>query len=158
MWAIFKVFIKFVTILLLFYVFWFFGHEAYGILAPRPGNEPTPPALEGEVLTTGPPGKSQCSFLDIAKFPSTGTIPLCFPLNNVWKCLFSPQCCPERALQHFDFFFFANLISDKCYLSKVLKFCISLIMSEVKHLFIYWKSILKSFYELSVHVFCPFYL
>ena len=59
MWTIFKVFIEFVTILLLFYVFfWFFGHEACGILAPRPGIEPAPPALEGEVLTTGPPGKS----------------------------------------------------------------------------------------------------
>ena len=27
-------------------------------LALRPGIEPTPPTLEGEVLTTGPPGKS----------------------------------------------------------------------------------------------------
>ena len=27
------------------------------MLAPRPGIEPTPPALEGEVLTTGPPWK-----------------------------------------------------------------------------------------------------
>ena len=35
-----------------------FGHEACGILAPRPGIEPAPPALEGEVLTTGPLGKS----------------------------------------------------------------------------------------------------
>ena len=40
-------------------MFWFFGCEAYGILAPRPGIEPSPPVLEGEVLTTGPPGKSQ---------------------------------------------------------------------------------------------------
>ena len=31
----------------------FFGHEACGILAPQPGIEPTPLALEGEVLTTG---------------------------------------------------------------------------------------------------------
>ena len=37
---------------------WFFGREACGILAPRPGIEPTPPALEGKVLTAGPPGKS----------------------------------------------------------------------------------------------------
>ena len=29
-----------------------------GILAPGPGIKPAPPALEGEVLTTGPPGKS----------------------------------------------------------------------------------------------------
>ena len=33
-WTIFKVFIEFVTIL---FMFWFFGHEAYGILAPRLG-------------------------------------------------------------------------------------------------------------------------
>ena len=38
--------------------FGFFGHKAYGILAPQPGIEPTPPALEGEVLTPEPPGKS----------------------------------------------------------------------------------------------------
>ena len=37
---------------------WFFGHEAYGILAPQSGMEPTPPALEGEVLTTGSAAKS----------------------------------------------------------------------------------------------------
>ena len=38
---------------------WFFGPEACGLLVPRLGIEPPPPALEGEVLTTGPPGKSQ---------------------------------------------------------------------------------------------------
>ena len=41
-----------------FSMFWFFGHEAHGILALRPGIEPAPPALEGEVLTTRLPGKS----------------------------------------------------------------------------------------------------
>ena len=40
-------------------MFWFFGLEAYGILAPQPGIEPTASALEGKVLTTGSPGKSQ---------------------------------------------------------------------------------------------------
>ena len=40
-------------------MFWFFGHEACGILAPRPEIKPAPPALEGEVLITGPLGKSQ---------------------------------------------------------------------------------------------------
>ena len=39
-------------------MFWFFGREECGILVPRSGIELTPPALEGEVLTTGPPGKS----------------------------------------------------------------------------------------------------
>ena len=42
MWIIFKVFIEF---------------------ALGPGIKPEPPALEGEVLTTGPPGNSpHCSF------------------------------------------------------------------------------------------------
>ena len=49
-WTILKIFIEPIAILLLFYVL-VFG------LVPQPG-EPTPPALEGEVLTTGPPGKS----------------------------------------------------------------------------------------------------
>ena len=61
MWTIFKVF-EFVTVLLLF-LFWFFGHEACGILAPQPGTDPAPPALEGEVPTTGPPGKSRPHFV-----------------------------------------------------------------------------------------------
>ena len=39
-------------------MFWFFGHKACGILAPQPGIEPAPPALEGEVLPTEPVGKS----------------------------------------------------------------------------------------------------
>ena len=42
-------------------MFWFFGCEACGILAPRPGIEPVPPALEGEVLTTVLPRKSLLS-------------------------------------------------------------------------------------------------
>ena len=43
-------------------MFWFFSCEALGILAPQPGVEPSPPTLEGEVLTTGLPGKSQDLF------------------------------------------------------------------------------------------------
>ena len=35
-------------------MFWIFGHEACGILAPWPGIEPTSTALENQVLTTGP--------------------------------------------------------------------------------------------------------
>ena len=45
----FKVFIEFVTLWLRLYVLVFFGSKACGILAPRPGIEPTTPALEGEV-------------------------------------------------------------------------------------------------------------
>ena len=39
-------------------MFWVFGHKSWGILAPQPGIKPASSALEGEVLTTGPPGKS----------------------------------------------------------------------------------------------------
>ena len=53
----FKVFIEIVTILLLFYVFCF-CLEVCGILAPQTGLKAASPALEGEVLSTGPPGKS----------------------------------------------------------------------------------------------------
>ena len=43
MWPIFKVFIEFVTVWLLFYVL-LSCHEAYGIFALQPGIEPEPPA------------------------------------------------------------------------------------------------------------------
>ena len=59
-------------------MFWFFGREACGILAPQPGVEPTPPALEGEVLTTGPPGKSPHWLLTKIKLPLTHK-------GRIWK-------------------------------------------------------------------------
>ena len=40
------------------FMFWVFGCEACGILAPWPGIKPAPPALEDEVSTAGPPGES----------------------------------------------------------------------------------------------------
>ena len=40
-------------------MFWLFGHEACGISAPQEGIEPSLPALEGEISTTGPPGKPE---------------------------------------------------------------------------------------------------
>ena len=45
----------------------FFSPRACGILGPRPGIEPATPALESEVLTTGPPGKSQDPAINIIK-------------------------------------------------------------------------------------------
>ena len=51
-------------------MFWFFVREACGILAPRPGVEPAPPALEGEVLITGLPGKSCVLFFFLFFFYS----------------------------------------------------------------------------------------
>ena len=50
-----------VTILLLLSMFCVFGNEACGISAPWPGIKPSPSALEGEVLTSRPPGKSHTS-------------------------------------------------------------------------------------------------
>ena len=43
-------------------MFWSVGHEACGVLASWPGIEPSPSALEREVLTTGPSGKSRQAF------------------------------------------------------------------------------------------------
>ena len=53
--SFFKVFIDSVTSVL---CFGFFGPKACGMLAPWPGIELVPSALEGKVLTTGLPGKS----------------------------------------------------------------------------------------------------
>ena len=39
-------------------MFWSFGNEACGILAPPSEIEMASSALKGGVLTTGPPGKS----------------------------------------------------------------------------------------------------
>ena len=51
MWTILKVFIEFVTILLLFYVL-FFGLEVHRILAPQAGIELAPPSSKGKVVTS----------------------------------------------------------------------------------------------------------
>ena len=57
LWTTFKVFIEFVQYCFSF-MFRFFGLKACEILASQPGIEPSPPALEHKVLTTGLPGKS----------------------------------------------------------------------------------------------------
>ena len=43
---------------LVFFFFGFFLLQGMWDPSSQPGIEPTSPALEGEVLTTGPPGKS----------------------------------------------------------------------------------------------------
>ena len=43
-------------------MFWFLGHEAYGIPAPWPRFKPSPPALDGKAPNTEPSGKSQAIF------------------------------------------------------------------------------------------------
>ena len=50
MWTILKVFINLLQYCFCF-IFWFFGREAYGILAPQLGVESEPPALESILLT-----------------------------------------------------------------------------------------------------------
>ena len=60
-------------------MFWLFGLEACGILALQPGIEPAPPELEGEVLTTGPPGKSLGGYFNLSLHSYPLTHP--FPLN-----------------------------------------------------------------------------
>jgi len=59
----FKVVIESVTILLLFHILLFWPPGKWD-LGSQQGTEPAPPALDGEVLTPGPPGKapSRCSF------------------------------------------------------------------------------------------------
>ena len=53
------------------FMFWFSGHEACGILAPSPGMEPATPSLEGEILTTGLPGKSLHCLFNSSPQPET---------------------------------------------------------------------------------------
>ena len=65
MWTILKVFIESVTRLLLFYVLAFWPRGRWD-LNSLPGIKPSPPTLEGELLTTGPPGKS----LKLTFFPA----------------------------------------------------------------------------------------
>ena len=57
------------------FMFWFlvFGCEACEILAPQTGIKPPTPALEGEVLTTGPPRKSHT-------------------ISAIWNSHLSPLC------------------------------------------------------------------
>ena len=57
MWTIFKSWIEFVTILLLFYVLVFWLWVMWDI-SLQSGIKPTALAFEGQVLTTGSPGKS----------------------------------------------------------------------------------------------------
>ena len=87
-----KVFIEFVTILLLFFMFWSFGHpRARGISAPRPRIESAPPALEGKVLTAGAPGTSHefiWSLMYLHLYLRMVFIfPLFISLKKVYRCI-----------------------------------------------------------------------
>ena len=58
MWTVFEVFLFNLFQFCFYFLFWFFGHEACGILVSWAGIEPAPPTLKGEFLTAGPPVKS----------------------------------------------------------------------------------------------------
>ena len=51
-----------------------FGFKACDILAPLPGIEPAPFALEGNVLTIGPPSKSQADISETYSQSSLETL------------------------------------------------------------------------------------
>ena len=53
-------------------MFWSFGPEPCGILAPWQWIEPAPPALEGEISTTGLPGKSLSELFDLSMYTIGG--------------------------------------------------------------------------------------
>ena len=62
-------------------MFWFFDCEVCGILVPQQGIVLPPSALEGEILTTGPPGKllilffkSHLSQVNLQPPPATSNI------------------------------------------------------------------------------------
>ena len=82
MWSIFKVFIEFGTLLLLFYIVVFFDCKVYGILVPWPGIKLSFPALEGEVLTTGSLRESLKLFL------ISSIVALCFAFPLVFSKVF----------------------------------------------------------------------
>ena len=65
-------------------MFWFFGCEAYGTVAPWPGIEPALPALEGKVLTTGRPGKSKAYLLDWRFLPTQLSSRIWMPNQLIW--------------------------------------------------------------------------
>ena len=73
-----------------FFMFWFFDHEACGILAPWPRIEPSPPALEDEALTTGPPPKSLGHTILMAW---TCSVPLCLVKQWLYSFLLHSEFC-----------------------------------------------------------------
>ena len=85
-------------------MFWCFGCEACGILAPQPGMEHTPPALEGEVLTTGLPEKSWGA--DFYR-SCTRILAVCTRKSQgLWESIAPPLSRGRRSHQHLLFTIF----------------------------------------------------
>ena len=88
----------FVTMLFLIQA-WFFGQEACGILASRPGIEPGPAAVGGEVLTNRLPGKSLQRILKV--IPLFIYSILIAPGSPSRRTGFSPPCISHFEASHF---------------------------------------------------------
>ena len=69
-----------------------------GILVPQPGIEPAPPALEGEILTAGPPEKSPSVFCLFVCFLVNFFLSLFFDALGVCCCAQALSSCGERGL------------------------------------------------------------
>ena len=67
-----------------YFMFWFSGCKACGILVPWPGIEPASPPVEGEVLTTGPLGKSLLMYFNRSRS-------FFFPLGKDHPFAFGPS-------------------------------------------------------------------
>ena len=80
-------------------VFW--GHEAFGMLAPRPGIEPTPTVLEGDVVTTRKPRDPKRLLFEIhSPLLLSGREPfLYFPASFATRCNHVPQSWPVQCEQ-----------------------------------------------------------
>ena len=71
------------------FMLWFFGPEACGILAPQPGIEHALLRLEGEILPTGPPGKSQLFiFFSIEVFTMLCSFQLYCRVNQLCRSVY----------------------------------------------------------------------
>ena len=95
MWTISKVFIEFVTILILFYVLVLCSQGLWD-LGPRPGVKTIPLALEAEVLTTDSPGKTLRNHFNS---PTSSQ-------GNIWKSAFLDVYTPVSAVEKSLIFFF----------------------------------------------------
>ena len=68
MWPISKVSSEFAATSLLLYVFIFWPQVVQDLGSPTKDQTPAPSALEGEVLSTGPPGKSDYCYFSYLNF------------------------------------------------------------------------------------------
>ena len=99
-----------------------FLYLSCGILAPLPGIEPTPPALEGEVLSPGPPGliSSEASLLNLQVFLLCLHIafPLCMSVSPISSSIKDTIRWEPAPMTHF------NLItSGKTPSPSIVMFC-----------------------------------